>query len=84
LKPFIRFPLDERAFPFKLLRVSSKIIRIATGSLPKKKVPFAAEGMIEHDQAPGQCPQRRRMSAFEPAPAFGTTPVTDLNLYLFN
>jgi hypothetical protein len=49
-----------------------------------KTVPFAAEGMIEHDQAPGHCPQRRRMLAFEPTPTFGTTPVTDLNLYLFN
>jgi len=43
-------------------------------------LPFAAEGMVEHDQAPGLCPQRWRLAAFESAPVFGTIKVTDLNL----
>jgi hypothetical protein len=34
--------------------------------------------MTEHDQAPEQCSQRRRLRAFEPAPVFGTTTVTTL------
>jgi hypothetical protein len=59
--------------------LSSKLLNI---SPPKAGtfLPFAAKGMTEHDQAPEQCSQRRRMRAFEPAPVFGTTTVPDLNL----